>query len=111
MTYRVKLQRLAAGDLQAYFEYVARFSQPDALRWLDRFHTAMQTLDQRPDRCSWARENGTIDVELRELLFGKRPAVFRVIFTIDEDTVRILRIQRGQRKSLSPDELRDSLLP
>ena len=111
MTYRVKLQRLAASDLQAYFEYVAQFSRPDAIRWLDRFHAAMQTLDQRPDRCSWARENGLIDVELRELLFGKRPSVFRVIFTIDAETVRILRIQRGQRSPLSRDELRDSLHP
>lgn len=111
MTYRVKLQRLAASDLQAYFEYVARFSRPDAIRWLDRFHAAMQTLDERPDRCSWARENGTVHVELREFLFGKRPAVFRVIFTIDADTVRVLRIRRGQRRTLSPDELRDSLLP
>ena len=111
MTYRVKLQRLAASDLQAYFEYVARFSQPDALRWLDRFHAALHTLNERPDRCSWARENGTVDVELRELLFGKRPNVFRVIFTIDAEIVRVLRIRRGQRSPLSPDELRDSLLP
>lgn len=58
MTFQVRLQRLAASDLQSYFEYVARFSHPDALRWLVRFHAALQTLDQRPDRCSWARENG-----------------------------------------------------
>ncbi len=40
-------------------------------------------------------------VELREILFGRRPNVYRVIFLIDGDTVRVLRIRRAQRRPLT----------
>jgi hypothetical protein len=109
MIYKVVLQRLAVIDLQGYFEFAARHSLPDAQRWLDRFHAALQTLEERPERCSLAWEDDKVDVGLREFLFGKRPYVFRVIFTIDGDTVRILRIRRSQRRTLSAKEIREAL--
>jgi len=56
-----------------------------------------------------ARENRKVDIELREYLFGKRPFVFRVIFTIDGETVRILRIRRAQRRFLTRDEIDEAL--
>ena len=34
------------------------------------------------------RSTDKVDVELREILFGKTPNVYRVIFVIDGDTVR-----------------------
>ena len=109
MTYSVVLQRLAASDLQAYFDYAAQHSRPDAEQWVKRFRAAIQTLHERPDRCSLASENEKVDVELREFLFGNRPYVFRVIFTLDGLTVRVLRIRRSNRRLLSSDELRDAI--
>ena len=38
-------------------------------------------------------------------MFGKRPNVFRVIYTIEADTVWILRIRRAQRRTLSAEDL------
>jgi len=73
MTYNVVLQQLAIADLQGYYEYAAQFSQVDAARWLDRFQNAFQSLGDRPDRCRMARENGKVDVELRE--FYSTPSI------------------------------------
>ena len=56
-----------------------------------------------------ASENGKFDVELREFLFGKRPYVFRVIFTLDGLAVRVMRIWQSNRRMLSSDELRDAI--
>ena len=52
--------------------------------------------------------NGKIDVELRELHFGKRGNVFRAIFTIDADTVRVLRIRRAGRRWLTRRQIEDA---
>jgi hypothetical protein len=40
-------------------------------------------------------------VELREHLFGRRPHVYRSVFVIDRDAVRVLRILRAQRRALT----------
>ena len=109
MTYAVVLQRLAISDLQAYFDYSAQHSRTDAEQWVKRFRAAIQTLGERPERCSMAWENGKVEVELREFLFGSRPYVFRVIFTLDDMTVRVLRIRRSNRRRLSRDELREAI--
>jgi hypothetical protein len=49
-----------------------------------------------------------VDVELREYLFGKKPYVFRVIFTIDGEVVRILRIRRAQRRYLTRSQIEEA---
>ena len=45
--------------------------------------------------------------ELRNLLYGRRPHVYRAVFTIEGDTVWILRVRRAQRRPLTRDELGD----
>jgi plasmid stabilization system protein ParE len=111
MNYYVIVQRLARVDLAGAYQYAARRAPQTASRWLDRFERALRTLARNPQRCPFARENGKVEVELREFHFGKRPNVFRVIFTIDEPAVRILRIRRAQRRLLTRRQLEDALRP
>lgn len=111
MIYRVVLQRLAAADLDEATAWAARNAPATAARWLGRFQAALQTLDTKPKRCPLARENAKVDLELREFLFGKRPYVFRVIFVIDDDAVRILRIRRGQRRALTRKQIEGAFQP
>jgi plasmid stabilization system protein ParE len=105
MTYRVILQRLAIQDLDDAFVWAARKAPATAARWLDRFQAALQRLDTNPQRCPRAREHLKVDVELREILFGKTPNAYRAIFTIDGDTVRVLRIRRAQRRPLTRKQI------
>jgi plasmid stabilization system protein ParE len=105
MIFQVRLQSAAVEDLNAAFQYAASHAPVSAERWLGRFKAALKTLEHNPERCPLAAENSRSQRQLREFLFGKRPFVFRVIFTVDRDCVRILRICRAQRRPLKRDEL------
>ena len=105
MSCRVRLQRLANQDLEEAYARAARNAPQAAARWLDRFQSALHVLSHNPERCPFAKENAKVDLELREFHFGNKPHVFRVIFTIDGETVRILRIRRAQRRFLTRKEI------
>ena len=109
MSYRIELSREAKRDLWGYYQFASQHSVPDALRWMERFEAAISTLGERPERCSLSRESRRMKVELRDFLFGKRPSVYRVVFLIDRDTVRVLRICRSQRGTLSVDDIQRTL--
>jgi plasmid stabilization system protein ParE len=111
MKYRVVLQKLAIGDLEEAYRWAAKRAPLTATRWLDRFEAALKTLDTNADRCALARENGKASVELREYHYGKRPYVYRAVFTIDGATVRVLRIRRAQRRFLTRGEIEEALRP
>ncbi len=105
MTFRVRLQPAAVQDLDEAYLYAAQQAPEAALRWLNRFEAALQTLHSNPERCPSAPESRKSGRDLKEFLFGKRENVFRVIYTISNDTVWILRIRRAQRRTLSPKDL------
>lgn len=105
MSHCVVVQRLAREDLSEAYRYAARRAPQTARRWLDRFETAIGSLARHPQRCPLARENGKVEMEVRELHFGKQPSVFRVIFTIDGPVVRVLRVRRAQRRALTRRQL------
>jgi len=107
--YRVLLQNLAMKDLEEAYEYAARHAPDAAVAWLDRFQQALATLSRNPQRCPKAPEDRKLSYELREFLFGKRPNVFRAVYTIDGNTVRILRIRRASRRFLKQSEIDDAL--
>jgi plasmid stabilization system protein ParE len=109
MTHRVVIQRMALEDLLQSHARVAKHAPETAARWLERFQSALRNLDQNPDRFPLAPENGRVAREIREFLFGKRPNVFRVVFTIEGDLVRVLRIRRAQRRFLNRSELDESI--
>ena len=108
MIYRVFVQPTAEEDLLAAYRWAAKAAPISAARWLGRFRDALQSLAQAPTRCPVASESRKVDLELRELHFGKHPNVFRVLFTIHAETVYVLRIRRAQRKPLTRRELEDS---
>jgi plasmid stabilization system protein ParE len=111
MSYRVVVQRLARQDLEEAYLWAANHAPETTARWLRRFQGALQTLNTNPERCPLAPESRKTDLVLRQWLFGKRPNVFRVIFSVDEDAVRILRILRGQRRFLTRKQIDEASRP
>jgi plasmid stabilization system protein ParE len=61
MTYRVFLQQLAVQHLNEAYTWAARKAPATALRWLERFRSALQTLGANPQRCPLARESAKVD--------------------------------------------------
>jgi plasmid stabilization system protein ParE len=109
MKYSVFVQPPALEDLEEVYLWAAQRAPQTAARWYNRFREALQTLESNPERCSLAPENSEVEPEIRQFLFGKKPNVFRVLFTIDANTVRILHIRRASRRIMTAEELSDSL--
>jgi plasmid stabilization system protein ParE len=66
---------------------------------------AIRSLTTNPERCPLASEVSELGLELRELLYGKRPGVYRILFTIDGQTVNIVRVRHAARDRLKPEDL------
>jgi plasmid stabilization system protein ParE len=61
---------------------------------------AIASLAEFPARCSLAPENPGFPFEVRHLLYGQSPHVYRILFTIEDKTVYILHIRHGRRQPL-----------
>jgi plasmid stabilization system protein ParE len=105
MTYKVRLQPLAENDLEGAYLWAAKNAPETAGLWLARFQAALNTLAEHPERCGFAPEHKKLKRELRQLLFGRKPNVFRAVFLIDGEFVRIVRIRRGSRRQLTRKDL------
>src|SRR5215470_8005111 len=105
MTYKVRLQPLAESDLNEAFLWAAKNAPETARLWLTRFQAALNSLAEHPQRCGFAPEHKKLKRELRQLLFGRTPNVFRAVFLIDGEVVRIIRIRRGARRQMTRKEL------
>ena len=109
MTYQVRVHRIARLDLRDAYEWAHERAPSTVDRWFDRFREAIRSLELHPERCPLAAENRKVSLEVRELHFGRRPNVFRVIFHIDGNDVRVLRIRRAQRRQLTRREITDAI--
>ena len=110
MTYLVELAARAARDLEIlYVEKNAGDSQA-ATRWYNGLEEAVYTLQTSPHRCPTAPEARRMKRNLRHMLYGKKPHVYRVIFEVDERrrAVRVLTIRHGARQRIKVSDLSDS---
>ena len=109
MKYMVRVHRLARLDLSEAYAWARGHAPHTADQWFDRFREAIRSLETAPDRCPLAVENSKTEFEIRELHFGKRPNVFRIIYHMDDDIVRVLRIRRGQRRFLTRRQIVEAM--
>lgn len=107
-THKVIIHTDAIGDLRRYYRRVYADSPDQSTQWYRRLLVTAKSLERLPDRCPVSRESARVFFEVRELLFGRKPYVFRILFTIDGETVRILRIVRAQKRSPSWRSIEDS---
>ena len=49
-----------------------------------------------------APESSRFPFEVRQLLYGRKPHVYRILFTIEGDTVHVLHIRRPRQQLLKP---------
>src|SRR5262245_26419473 len=105
MTYEVRLQPLAERDLEDAYLWAASHAPQTASQWLGRFREALASLGTNPERCGAAVEALKLKRPLRQLVFGRKPSVYRAVFMIDGPIVRVVRIRRASRRSLRPQDL------
>ena len=93
MVYQVRIMPRAERDFAALYGAIRAQHSDAAFRWLNGLQRAVFTLENNPARCPVTPESKN----LRHLLYGRKPHVYRVIFRILErrSEVEILHIRHG----------------
>src|SRR5262249_56210476 len=90
MTYRVIIEAPAQADMQEAYRWIAQESSERAARWYNGLVDVITSLAMLPERCPFAPENAFFPEDIRQLLYGKRSGVYRILFTVAEDTLHLL---------------------
>jgi len=102
MAFRVRTTAKAKRDLDEILTWLlSQKAGASGLRWFQGLRAAVLTLADSPKRCALAPENVAFPFEVRHLLYGRKPHVYRIIFTIEGKTVSVLHIRHGRREPLS----------
>ena len=76
-------------------------SSATAIRWVRNLRTKIATLKLSPERCPVDPDTDVYGQEVRVLLHGKRPGVYRILFMIRRDTVHVLTVRHSAQRSLA----------
>ena len=102
MAFRVEITREAETDAKDIMEWlISQQAGETGLRWFQGLDRAIASLASMPNRCPLAPENGEAPFEVRHLLYGRKPHIYRAIFTIDGAVVYVLHLRHGRRKPLT----------
>lgn len=105
-SYRVVIPDMIAAKVQEQARNIAvKGKAPlNALRWLERITTAVESLATAPRRCPLAPESAFRPYEIRSLNIDG----YLILFTIDDakNTVLILNARHG-RQLPQPDQLQE----
>jgi len=101
MTFRVETTAEAEKDADAILEWLLTQHAGDTgIRWFTALEDAIASLAEFPERCPLAPENAIFPFSVRHLLYGRLPHVYRILFTIEGNTVYVLHIRHGSRQPL-----------
>jgi plasmid stabilization system protein ParE len=106
MKFRVVTLRRAEADIRHITFWLAERSVSGAFSWLDAYEDLLDRLVQSADTCPAALEAAQCKIPLKQALFGtRRGRIYRAVFTIAGNQVRILRIRGPGQSPLQEDEL------
>ena len=102
MAFRVEITQQAEHDASGILEWlISQHAGETGLRWFQGLEKAIASLAALPERCPLAPENSEFPFETRHLLYGRKPHVYRVVFTVQGETVYVLHVWHGRRKHLT----------
>lgn len=102
MAFRVEISLRAERDLDRILtRLLAEYAGEAGVQWFIGLRKAIYTLNEFPARCPTAPENRTSRREIRQLLYGNRPHIYRVLFTIRDDLVRVTHVRGPKQNTLS----------
>ena len=103
MAYLVNITSRAERDLAHLYGEINATHSDAALKWYRGLKEAILSLEDHPNRCPATPEKK----ELRHLLYGRKPHVYRVIFRVLEKQkhVDVLHIRHGARRKLKTSDL------
>jgi plasmid stabilization system protein ParE len=104
VAYLVNVTARAQRDLAILFDAINAEHSDAALKWYRGLKEAILSLDAKPNRCPKTPENA----KLRNLLYGNKPHIYRVIDRVSERSkqVDVLHIRHGARQRFKRSEVR-----
>ena len=97
--FSVLLAPEALSDVRQVVIWIGEQSPLDATKWHNGVMAAIQTLATHPLRCPLAPEDSHFELEIRQLIYGR----YRILFSIAQKRIRILRVLHGARDYILPD--------
>jgi toxin ParE1/3/4 len=98
VTYRVVFTARARADAIEAFRYLVDRSPAAAGRWYTGLEKAVTKLSQMPERHLIAQdESEQLGFTLRQMLYGRRPGVYRILFSVEGDTVTVHYVRHSAR--------------
>ena len=103
MAYLVKITSRAGRDLAHLYEVIHTEQSDAALKWYQGLKNAILSLEEQPNRCPVTRKKD----QLRHLLYGDKPHIYRVIYRVLErqKRVEVLHIRHGARRKFKAPDL------
>jgi plasmid stabilization system protein ParE len=98
--YRVEPTDKALVDAGEAYSWINEQSKEVALGWYEGLLRAFRSLEKQPLRCPLAPESAFFEEEIRQLIYRK----YRILFTVEGETVFVLRVRHGARKYLKPQD-------
>ncbi len=102
--YRVIIEPEALAGIESAYQWIADYSPDRAGTWVNGLIQTVQSLTTMPTRCPLAPENEYFSEEIRQIFYGKRSRVYRILFTLREDEVHILFVRHSAQAPLSESE-------
>jgi len=99
MNYLVIITPSAKADIFETNTWLLENHPVFAEKWLWQVSRAVSSLTKFPERCPVGEESKAFDVEVRQLLFGSRPNVYRMLFSIFDGKVFVLRVRSTKQRS------------
>lgn len=105
MTFQVEITPIAEAQIERAYCWYRERNPEFADRWFRGLMNTIATLQEKPQRCALAVEHEIFPEEVRQLLYGKAKNVYRVLFTIRDDTVYALYVRHNAQAPLTLDDI------
>lgn len=93
MAYHVLYRRRAERDL-------GRLAEAVTLEWFEGLVGAIESSAEFPERYAFAPDPVFREKQVRQLLYGERPNIYRILYHVRDDSVQILTIRHARRRFL-----------
>ena len=88
-------------EVERLYGWIVERSPLHGPEWFNGLVDAIESLRNNPQRCPIAPESPKFEEEIRQLLYGKRKGVYRVLFTIRGRAVEVLHVRHGAQRHLT----------
>ena len=89
--YHIEIKPTAESDLEKRYHEIAEDSPQNAINWYFNIISAIEKLDELPERCPFAPEDAEIQRGIRHLIIGD----YRALCCIVGEVVEVLHVRHS----------------